>query len=193
MNGHIDLWIDSYLDGELQNGRKKQVEAHLAQCAQCRDLLSQRRSLSALLNEVPAASGLKPTEQFAAEVALQLPRQAAQVQRLNLGTLAWYLAPLALLLAWVFLGTTVFLGGVVAFFPGAESLLDQETATVHIPFLASILNNHGWNSFLAWLEPYSLLDFSWLGGQIGMALIGLLYVCWMALWWARSNHTTNVE
>ena len=49
---HINHLLDEYYDGELSPARRRQVEAHLAQCPDCRAELEQMRQLSALLNEV---------------------------------------------------------------------------------------------------------------------------------------------
>ena len=75
MNGHLDEWMDAYLDGELTSLQKRQAEAHLAHCPDCTALLTQTRALSRLLQAAPVASGLKPERTFVAEVGLQLARR----------------------------------------------------------------------------------------------------------------------
>ena len=52
---HINHLLDEYYDGELSPARRRQVEAHLDVCADCRAELEQMRQLSALLAEVPSA------------------------------------------------------------------------------------------------------------------------------------------
>ena len=74
MSQHITEWMDAYLDGELNHREQIKVESHLKQCAECRDLVAERRMLSSLLAELPPVKTQKPVEQFASEVNLMLPR-----------------------------------------------------------------------------------------------------------------------
>lgn len=179
-----DGWVDAYLDGELKNGSKKRVEEHLAQCTTCRAQLAQRRALSSLLQEAPPASELKPLEQFVAEVGLQLPRQAAPAPRYWSGSAGWYLVPILLLLGGVFLLTTILLGGLAAWFPGIQNL----PGAVPLPVLYDFSGSQWIKDLLEWLTPFGWLNLNWLSGLIGLALVALLYVCWLAAWWVHSRN-----
>jgi anti-sigma factor RsiW len=45
--------VHAYHDGELDSGRRVALEAHLAVCAECRELLSELEGLSAFLARAP--------------------------------------------------------------------------------------------------------------------------------------------
>ena len=49
MSEHVTEWLNAYLDGELHGARLRQVENHLAECAECRAELDECAELSALL------------------------------------------------------------------------------------------------------------------------------------------------
>ncbi len=185
MNGHADRWIDAYLDGELTGLQRRGVEAHLAQCPHCRELLEQRQALTALLQEVPPASGLKPEAQFAAEVSLQLKRRqgwiAPRRQVLNVG---WQLTPVALVLALVFIQAVFITNSLVGFIPGAEQTLLGRAATMssalRLPgFLSGLLGVTGMFNLL--------INWNWWTGPVILMAISLLYVFWLVSWWARNR------
>jgi predicted anti-sigma-YlaC factor YlaD len=119
MNGHIDRWLEPYLDGELTLSQKQQVEAHLAGCSDCRERLSQAQDLSSLLREVPPAAGLKTERQFVAVIGLQIDRRPDQgAQPLPIGQLAWLLIPVGLCLIFAFFQTLFVMGLLIQFIPG---------------------------------------------------------------------------
>jgi anti-sigma factor RsiW len=193
MNGHADLWIDAYKDGELSNGRKRQVEKHLGGCQRCQALLEQHRSLSILLQEVPPASGQKPAEQFIAEVKLRLPRRSMPGYRATNFTqpvfsLAWQLIPVVLLLAWAFIQTVSLLSEVEQLTPGAESAMQQALSPLAglLGISAGALGNLGQES-LTWLGFFNILDWNWFTNLAVLFCIGLLYVGWLASWWVRTQ------
>ena len=190
MNGHADRWIDAYLDGEMPTLQQRHAEAHLAHCPACRELLAQRHSLSSLLQEAPPAVGLKPEKQFVAEVGLQLARQPSVIlPRGKAVNLAWYFVPLALLFILAFTQVVFILSSVLALIPGAQTVLLGQTAAlsslpVSLPDAA--------NTLLGQAGVFDLAGWSWLTGPVIFFLIGLLYLGWLASWWARSQHTTKV-
>jgi anti-sigma factor RsiW len=110
--------LNAYLDGELHGRRLREVEAHLAACAACRDELADMRRVSALLRAAPSPDFL-PAGRFVARLRLQMNAQDAARQPppgrpypqrrvaspRSSPAWAWWLAPAALLAAWFFLRT----------------------------------------------------------------------------------------
>jgi hypothetical protein len=180
MSDHLDGWIDAYLDGELTVLQVRRVEAHLAQCTGCRDLLQQRKNLSTMLKELPSATGLKPEARFVAEVDLRLrerrispglPRQALHW--------SWQLVPLALLGGLAFVQTVMFLNRFTWALPGGMNLLLARSSALSFTLQApGILDD-----FLGTIGVGNLLDWNWLTGLFAMFLIGLAYIGWLGSWW----------
>jgi len=180
---HMDLWIDAYLDDELDPRQRQQVDAHLSQCPVCRRHLEQRRSLSGLLQEVPPASTRKTENQFVAEVGMRLSRRQVST---NPGFhLAWSLTPVALVLAAGFIQTAFILYDLVGLIPGAEQfLVNQPTfapLSFHLPGLASKL--------LEFITMFLPMEWSWIIGLAGLVAIGLMYLGWLAAWWSLAPST----
>ena len=104
MNPHVIEWLAAYHDGELSSSRRGQVEEHLKDCQTCRAELDALEGLSSLLkaDAVPAHT---PSERFAAQVQLRLPRASLPHTKQNAAGLPrWMLGvPLALILVWAFL------------------------------------------------------------------------------------------
>jgi anti-sigma factor RsiW len=186
MNGHLEAWIDAYLDGELTTAQKRQVEAHLAHCPACTGLVEQRRALSTLLQEAPATEGLSPEIQFLADVGLQLSRrQSRPVLPRTASSLTWLIIPVGLLLALIFGQTALTLSGVLSFIPGGNQAL-----TLQAPGLASLQVMPGIvNNLISFSGVFNFIDWSWLTGLIFLAMLSVAYVGWLASWWARSQQS----
>ena len=189
---HIEAWLDAYLDGELDSGKSVLLEKHLAGCQHCQELLAERRLLSSLLQDVPPAEGLLSEPQFVADVRRQIRQQErAQKSGMQLNRalrLGWQLAPVGLLLAFIFLQTVAALSAVLTFIPGVEQLLGLEPAeAAQLPGLLE----SGWTALaLDWLgleALYSLVNWNGIANLITLAGIGLLYLGWMASWWVRTQ------
>ncbi len=180
MNGHLEAWIDAYLDGELSVTHKRQADAHLAQCQSCRDLLAKRVSLTALLRGFPSANGLKPEARFVAEVDLQLkPRREAPRLRSQVMHLSWQFFPVALLLALAFVQTVSTLSSVVGVIPGANQILaSRATFLPESPVLPGEVSN-----LLNILGVFNTLNWNLFTGMAAVLMISLIYVCWLAGWW----------
>ena len=187
MNTHLDEWLDAYLDGELSTPLRKQADQHLESCEACRRQLEQRRSLAALLQEVPPAHDLKPEARFTAEVGLQLPTAARKVPgRSGLQKLAWALVPAGLLLAMVFVQVVLIVSTFLEFIPGAsKALFSGASFMAEVPSLPSPLSG-----ILAFYSPVNAIGWNgWMGWAV-MGVMGLLYVVWLVAWWARTQAGT---
>ncbi len=168
MDRHVERWLEAYVDGELSDARRRQVETHLRQCARCRARLDELRSLSAWLRRVPAPRPTLSAEQFAAAVVARLPKRPPLLGRAaDAPSPWWWSVPLVLL-------------AILAFGQGAL------TVTRGILWLLAL---GGWEwpgvSFplpfappLPWpLEGLRELEYGlWLG-------VGVLACSWTVAWW----------
>jgi anti-sigma factor RsiW len=198
MTEHVTTWLGAYHDGELRGLRLRQVEAHLTQCATCREDLERLRPLAALLQESPAAGDLMPPERFVAQVGLQLPRRPERPAWQRGLETGWQLVPLGLLGTWAF---------VQAVFAMAGGVLVALRMGLGGDVVAGLLP--AWQQGLSPSEVFSLsgaslgdvgrimLQLLGNGGPLGwgvtlnvvsLAVIGLLYWSWLASWWARRQH-----
>ncbi|MBN1641562.1 MAG: zf-HC2 domain-containing protein [Anaerolineae bacterium] len=113
----IRLNLVAYLDGEVAEGERSAIEAHLASCPACAAALAELRTLRSSLREVVPA-GLERV-QLSREAAAQIQdrlRRAREPRRLRRLSAQLRLAPAALraaiaLLVVVFLVATAVLGG----------------------------------------------------------------------------------
>jgi len=169
-------WLMAYYDGELDKARQKQVEAHLAECPECRRELGEMRSLSQVLgsDELPQAE-LTGAATFWQGVQSQLPerRPAAAPAERHRALLRW--SPgIGLLLINGLLQVAAAAGTVLLLVPSRLwSLPDWAGFGYQIAADSSL----GW---LAWLVPGS---FSWLGLVLWWltlsAGLAVLYLAWL--------------
>jgi predicted anti-sigma-YlaC factor YlaD len=196
MNGHLEQWLDAFLDNELDDRQRSLAEAHLAECEACQELLAQRQAVSALLQLVPPAQGLLPEAQFAAQVGQQLgkhlqepPSPILELRRMLFLTaplnLSWMAVPTTLLLAGIFVVSVSVMSTWLAIIPTPfQEVLGQLTAFQPSPLLeqpalvSGMLNGLGWFSLLRW---------DWLGELIAITAIGLLYLAWLAGWLVHTS------
>jgi len=180
MNGHLEAWIDAYLDGELSVVHRREADAHLTQCRSCRDLLVQRKNLTALLRGIPLAGDLKPEARFVAEVGLQLmPRRETARLRTQVMRLGWQFFPVVLLLALAFVQAVFTLASIVGVIPGADQILASRAAFLpELPMLPAQLSD-----LLNLLGVFNSLDWNLFTGMAALLVISLVYVCWLASWW----------
>jgi hypothetical protein len=198
MNGHVTAWLGAYHDGELQGRRLRQVETHLSHCETCSAELEALRALTTLLQESPAPERLGQPDRFVAQVGLRLPRRPVQPTWQRALRTAWWLAPAGLLGAWAFVHAVLFVSSLML---GAIRL------GVGRDVLAGLLpaSRHGWwLSDTLSLSSANLSDLGHIalqllnsGGPLGWCVmlnlitlvgIGLLYLGWLASWWARHHH-----
>ncbi len=70
----VDQQLDAYIDGTLAAGERATVDAHLAQCASCRDALEQMRRVLADSHALPRE--IQPSRDLWADIAQRLAPRA---------------------------------------------------------------------------------------------------------------------
>jgi len=190
MSDHMTEWLNAYLDGELKGGRLSLVEAHLAECPECRGELQSLQNLSSLLHEVPTP-GFVSSERFAAQVSLRLPHEQPRASKRKAQEVGWWLIPVSLLIFWIFIGTSLLVGDVIStanefgLLSGAPSWLVPDSSSG--AFWSGTLGEFGLLSgnSLEWVELTEAFTRYRLPPIIWQASIALLYLSWIAIWWAR--------
>ncbi len=191
MPDHVNNWINAYLDGELRGSRLAQVESHLDECAECRAELASLQALSGLLHEAPLPD-FPSAKRFAANVVLGLPRKPETPLGRKALEVAWWLVPVALTAAWVFVQTTLLLSDWIGA-AGRLGLLETPASAWLTPaapqetLLSALLSQTGvlGGSGVQLLRSVSAFFDSTLVQIVWQVSIGLLYLAWIASWWAR--------
>lgn len=192
MSKHVSEWLNAYHDGELHGSQRQHVEAHLLECEVCQTELESLAGLSSLLAEVPTPEFTSP-ERFATQVSLFLPHKqvttSAPANRvLEMG---WWLVPVGLLGIWVFVSTSFWVGDLLVaannlgLLAGASGWLNLNTANV--ADVSATLGQFGVLSgnSLDWASSLEAMTRISLPQIILHVSIALLYLSWMAIWWAR--------
>lgn len=193
MSKHIAEWLNAYRDGELRGARLQQVDAHLSECPECQAELEGLDLLSVLLHQVPAPR-FTPPERFATEVNLLLPQARTKTSRRKILEVGWWMVPVGLLAAWIFIGTSFLVNGILAtangfgLIPGISDWLvfgasgGAYWSTTLGQFGVLSGNSLDWAAATEAFTRTSLL-------QITLEVsIALLYLSWVAIWWARHRH-----
>jgi predicted anti-sigma-YlaC factor YlaD len=182
---HVEHLLAEYHDGELSARRRRQVEAHLADCPACRARLSELERLSDVLAAYELPATLAGAETFRARVAMRLSRRARR--RVRYVGWAWHLVPLGLICA--LLG----LLGVLALSDLLQSALALFGWTgidvLSIVGLPDIVGAATWlNQVLAWFAE-GLGGLTWrLSVYLVLVLVFAVYVGWVgALYRARTH------
>jgi predicted anti-sigma-YlaC factor YlaD len=190
MSKHVQEWLNAYYDGELRGHQLHQVEEHLAECELCQKELESLDRLSGLLQEVPAPEFM-PEERFASQVNLQLPHRQAFVSRKKIMEAGWWMIPVGLLAAWVSIGTAFFVRDLLSVATNLGLLRNMPG------WLASGLSaNAAWSaalgqfgvlhgSTLSWAEATEGFTRTFLPFITLQISIALLYLSWLAIWWAH--------
>jgi predicted anti-sigma-YlaC factor YlaD len=191
MSNHITEQLNAYMDGELKGKQLHQVEEHLAECEVCQAELESLQGLSSLLQEVPAPE-FTSNERFVTQVNLLLPEQRTATTKNRILEFGWWMIPVGLLAAWIFISTSSLISNAVTVADNV-GLIDSTTA-----FISDSSGNAAWTARLGQVgvlkgeslqvaettESYArnvLPQFIW---QVSIAL---LYLTWIAMWWARQT------
>lgn len=192
MPNHVSEWLNAYFDGELKGKRLHQVEQHLAECEACQAELESLQGLSALLQDVPSAK-FTANERFVAQVNLRLPQREVKTMRDNVIEVGWWMIPIGLLAAWIFFSTAILVSDMVT---AADNfgLLDSATTLL----VSDSSERADWASTLGqvgvlegdnlqWAESTESYTRNVLPQIIWQVSIALLYLTWIAIWWARQK------
>ncbi|RPH57429.1 MAG: hypothetical protein EHM81_11600 [Chloroflexi bacterium] len=201
MSEHITQWLGAYHDGELRGLRLRQVEQHLAECAECQVGLDEIQGLSALLHDAAPAGDFLPTERFVANLTLSLPRQPERTQPRKAIEIGWWLIPVGILGAWVFIQITFALSDVTLFVANA-GLLDGNLAWAQgnppqMEWFATAMSLFGGQIGLVgqvalWdLNQAHLFVTQLTGRFFWQAVLALIYLGWLASWWLRHQHRAS--
>lgn len=199
MSEHVNEWLSPYFDGELYGMRLRQVENHLAECSQCRAELERVKELSALLRGTTPSGEFLSTDRFVANLTLNLPRQTEKPQPRNKALeIGWWLIPVTVLGAWAFLQVTFLLSSAVQTASNA-GLLDglftgfqgSPSQTEWFATLTSFIGSQGIviQTLLSPLNNIDLFIQNLAGQFIWQALLGVIYLGWLAAWWFRQQET----
>jgi predicted anti-sigma-YlaC factor YlaD len=192
MSDHVSEWLNAYHDGELHGNRLHHVQEHLVECERCRAELESLAGLSRLLQEV-AEPEFMPVERFATQVNLRLPYRQTQVARKQVFEIGWWMVPVGLVGAWIFVTISTILGDVLstANYLGLLSGLSSwmSSGTSNGIYLSASLGQAGVlsGSSLNWAETTETLTRISLPQIILQISIAILYLSWLAIWWARHN------
>ena len=201
MSEHITEWLGAYHDGELRGTRLRRVEAHLTDCPTCRAALEELRALSQFLrDDVPDADFL-PTERFAANLALHLPRRTEPPPDRTFSRVSWWLVPVGLLAAILFvditssISTAVSLAANTALFGGNLEWLQagmpqMSWFSTAITFLGDQLGGPGL-AVLSFLNDLNVRLAQFTRPLILQTLLGLGYVGWLLVWWTNQSKEAN--
>lgn len=190
MSKHITEWLSAYVDGELRSSRLHQVETHLVECEVCQAELESLGKLSDLLHEVPAAE-FTSSERFAAQVSLRLPHQRTSLPKNKILEIGWWMIPVGLLATWVFISTSFMMNDLLS---TANNLGLVANISDWLNFGSS--SESYWSTTLGQFGILSGNSLDWAAStetftrtslpQITLQVsIALLYLSWIAIWWAR--------
>lgn len=190
MSDHVLELLGAYLDGELHGAQLRKVEAHLQECQVCQEEAQSLRALSATL-QAGVLPDFPTPERFAADVALRLPRGPIQPTSRKALEFGWWLAPVGLLLTWIFLNTTLLVSNALTavhelgLLSGASAWLGSAPeAEAYWSGMLGQFGLLGGNSvqWAAQVEAFTQTTLPLIVWQVSIAL---LYLSWMAIWWAR--------
>ena len=201
MPKHVTEWLGAYHDGELSSARLRQVEEHLAECTECQAELDRMRGLSVLLRETAPTGAFLPTERFVSNLTLNLPRQPEQPQPRKMLEIGWWLVPVGLLGAWVFIQITTSLSSV---FTAAVNtgLLGSNLSWLQgnppqMEWFATTMNLFGnqlgltGRIVLSELNEVNLFATKLMGNLLSQAILAVLYLGWLVALWLRHQRQSS--
>jgi len=189
MSDHILELLGAYIDGELSGGQMRKVETHLGECQSCLEEYYALQTLSAALRSAPAPEFPSP-ERFAADVALRLPRTPVKPMRRRALEIGWWLAPVGLIVAWIFVSTTILVSNMVTA-AGEFGLLNNASAWLVAGSAganySAIIGQFGLldGSSLEWFAISESFSRTFITSVFWQIAIAMLYLSWLAIWWAR--------
>jgi hypothetical protein len=190
MSDHILELLGAYIDGELQGGQLRKVENHLDECQSCLEEYYALQALTATLHAEPMPEFPAP-DRFAADVALRLPRKPVKPVSSRVLEIGWWLAPVGLIAAWVFVSTTILVSNMITA-AGGFGLLDSASAWLVASSsgaanYSAIFGQFGLleGSSLEWFTVSESFSRNLITSIFWQLAIAILYLSWLAIWWAR--------
>jgi hypothetical protein len=190
MSSHVTHCLNAYLDGELSVGQLQSVSAHLAECEVCLSELESLKRLSDLLQAAPAPA-FTPPERLASQVSLRLPPQRNPGSKNNMLEIGWWMIPVGLCAAWVLVSAFYFVNDLL-FVAKNMGLLNSVSGWLTLglstkAYWSSTLGQFGFLSgnrldLAATTEILARTSLPQITVQVSIAL---LYLSWIAIWWAR--------
>ena len=193
MSNHVSEWLNAYFDGELTGKRLHQVEDHLAECEACQAELDSLQGLSELLHDIPVPE-FTAAERFAGQVNLRIPHKQAVISRKQVMEAGWWMIPVGLLASWIFMSTAFALGDILLAAGNLGLLSGISEWLGSVPsnnvYLSTTIGQMGLLSGtgLNWAEATETFTRVSLPEIVIQVSIALLYLSWMAIWWARHTH-----
>jgi hypothetical protein len=138
-----------------------------------------------------------PTERFATQVNLRLPHKRTVISRKQIQEVGWWMIPVGLLGAWVFVSTSFVLGDILVAANNLGLLRGVSGWLAFGPsnsiYLSATLGEFGLLSgnSLNWAEITETFTRSSLPQITLQVSIALLYLGWIAIWWVRHTHREN--
>jgi predicted anti-sigma-YlaC factor YlaD len=192
MSDHILELLGAYLDGELGGEQLRKVEAHLSECPSCLEEYHGLQAMSVTLQDAPLPDFPSP-ERFATDLALRLPRKPVKPMSSRALEIGWWLAPLGLILTWVFISTTILISNILTT-AGDFGLLNNASAWLVSGSAAganysAFLGQFGVleNGALGWFAVSESFTRSFIASIFWHVSIAMLYLSWIAIWWARHS------
>ena len=193
--------LNATLDGELHGWRLLEMQTHLASCPSCQNELVKLRNVSDQLHAIPEPE-FTSTERFIARLALKLPNRPLIAQPPRLVSLAWWLVPAGLIVAWFFMQTVLTLNGILSI-ANASNLLGNAskwfpTGAAHTTWFAaatSLFDNQAAGASqttLSFLDQASLFGANLLTQLFWPVVIALAYWTWLAIWWMLRGTRTVI-
>jgi predicted anti-sigma-YlaC factor YlaD len=190
MSIHVSEWLNAYHDGELRGNRLRSVETHLSECELCQAELESLETLSEWLQEVHAPETIS-AERFSAQVNLRLPHSRRLISEKKVIEFGWWMIPVGLLASWVFVNTAFVISDILTAANGFGLLSGiSNWLALGAPndiYLSTTIGQAGLLSGngLSWAETVETITRVSLPQIILQISIALLYLSWMAIWWAR--------
>jgi len=190
MSEHILELLGAYLDGELSGGQLGRVETHLEECQYCLEEYQVLQALSVTLHDATVPDFPSP-ERLAADVALRLPRKPVKPVSSRALEIGWWLAPVGLIATWIFISTILLVSNMVEATNGFGLLSSASD------WLAS--GSPGGADYSAFVGQFGFLEpetqqlftrsesitRNVLANIFWQVAIGIFYLSWLAIWWAR--------
>ena len=139
-----------------------------------------------------------PNEKFVSQVNLRLPQKQIKSTRSKVVEVGWWMIPVGLLTAWIFFSTAILVSDMVS---TADNfgLLDSTSALL----VDNTTDNAVWTSTLGqfgvlqgdslqWAERTESTTRNVLPQFVWQVSIAILYLTWIAIWWARQTRREQV-